>query len=385
MKKHQLILLLVLASIKVFADEPLINPTIKPYVNLQFWNMYSEGFDTGEESAPARVSSYFRRGRVGVKGQLMENLTYNVQCSFDYLGKDPSLASKGKMNTGDFSLWYANATWNALPNSSWLMVTGGTFLPHLSRETATSSMTTSSLDKLETSNYLRQFVTGRTNGVCPGINIGGLGEIGKSQLLYNVAYVTRQDNTSITKTKWSPVLMGHVILNVGDKEWSSYKYTFSGNTLKKQKLVSLGLGASTQGETDVFSSSSTYGSDIMVYLGGFKIDGGYYFLHRKNQEDYLAQCFWGRASWNFFLKNDWIIEPVVAFDQFKGDDVFQDASFFDGKDKALDSGINLISAKRKVKVSLHYIHRSGGGTSNHYVTSSGKYGDYLNLGIQLTI
>ena len=385
MKRSQLILLMVLASTSVFADEPLMKPTIQPYANLQFWTMYTDGLSVDGQSATNRAASYFRRGRLGLKGKLMENLSYNFMLSFDYLAKDSNMASKGKTNAGDVKVWSAYGTWKALPESQWLMVTAGTFLPHLSRESVTSPWSVSSLDKGEASCYLRQFVTGKTNGISPGINIGGLGDVGKSQLMYNVAYINRQDNSTIMKEKWSPVLLGHIILNVGDKEWSSYKYTFSGNALKKQKLLSIGLGASTQGETDVFKSSSTYGADILVYLNGLKLDGEYYILERKNQSDYLASCIMVRASYNIFLKNRWVLEPAFMLNQFNGDESFSDASFYDGEDQTLDAGINLISEKNKLKLGLHFIHRTGNGTRNLRVTSSGTYGDYLNLGIQIMI
>ena len=385
MKKYQLIIGMVLAVTIVFADEPTIKPTIQPYLNIQFWNLYSEGITVSGETAPDRAVSYFRRGRAGLKGKLMDQLSYNLMVSFDYLGKDPNLSSKGKVNTGDFSIWSAYATYQVFPKSQWLMITGGTFLPHMSRESVTSPWTTSSLDKGETSCYLRQFATGKTNGICPGINIGGLGAVGKNQLLYNVAYVNRQDATSIITEKWSPVMLGHLIFNIGDKEWSSYKYTLSGNSLKKQKLLSLGVGASTQGETDAFKSSDTYGADLLFCRNGFKLDGEYYFLKRKNTDDYLATCLQIRASYNFFLKKDWILEPAFMLNQFKGDDSYKDASFCDGEDKIIDAGLNLISGKRKMKIGLHYINRSGNGNKNYRITSSGTYNNYLNLGIQLMI
>ena len=385
MKKTQLFLILVLAFTRVFADEPLLKPTVQPYANLQFWTMHSEGLSVDGEAATNRAASYFRRGRLGLKGKLMENLTYNFMLSFDYLAKDSNMASKGKTNSGDVKVWSAYGAWNALPESQWLIVTAGTFLPHLSRESVTSPWSVSSLDKGESSCYLRQFVTGKTNGISPGINIGGLGVIGKSQLLYNVAYINRQDNVSIMTDKWSPVLLGHVILNVGHKEWSSYKYTLSGNALKKQKMLSIGVGASMQGETDVFQSSSTYGADVLVYLNGLKVDCEYYFLQRKNQDTYLARCMMARASYNIFLKNSWVLEPAFMLNQFNGDESFSDASFYDGKDRTLDTGINLISETNKLKLGLHFIHRTGNGTRNLRVTSSGTYGDYLNLGIQIMI
>ena len=378
-------MILVLAFTRVFADEPLLKPTVQPYANLQFWTMHSEGLSVDGEAATNRVASYFRRGRLGLKGKLMEDITYNFMLSFDYLAKDPKLASKGKVNTGSVAVWSAYGTWKVLPGSQLLMITAGTFLPHLNRESVTSPWSVSSLDKGETSCYLRQFVTGKTNGISPGINIGGLGAVGKSQLMYNVAYINRQDNVSIMTDKWSPVLLGHVILNVGDKEWSLYKYTLSGNALKKLKLLSIGVGASMQGETDVFQSSSTYGADVLVYLNGLKVDGEYYFLQRKNQDNYLASCLMVRASYNIFLKKNWVLEPAFMLNQFNGDETFSDASFYGGKDQTLDAGVNLIFEKNKLKLGLHYIHRTGYGTRNLRVTSSGTYGDYLNLGIQIMI
>ncbi len=385
MKKHQLILFLVLACISGLAEEPVFNPTIKPYANIQFWNVYSQNFEVAGVEMPDRVASYFRRGRVGLKGQVMDGLTYNVQCAFDYLGKSENLSLKGKVNASTISLWSAYFTYQPMVKSQWVMLSGGTFLPHLSRESVTSPWTTSSLDKGETSTYLRRFVTGKTNGICPGINIGGLGDIGKSHLLYNVAMISRQDNSSYTQTEWSPLFIGHAVVTIGDKEWSSYKYTFSGNPLKKLTFLSLGVGGSTQGKTDVFKSSSTYGADFLMLLKNFKLDGEYYWLNRKNTTDYLATCFQLRGSYNFFLQKGWVLEPAVMICQFDGDDTYQDASFYDGEDNLLDTGVNLISNKRKIKLSLHYIHRTGEATSNHRVTSSGTYGDYFNLGIQLMI
>ncbi len=376
---------MVLAFTSVFADEPLLKPTVQPYANLQFWTMHSEGLSVDGQAATNRTASYFRRGRLGLKGKLREDLTYNFMLSFDYLAKDPKLASKGKVNTGSVAVWSAYGTWRALAKSQLLMITAGTFLPHLNRESVTSPWSVSSLDKGETSCYLRQFVAGKTNGISPGINIGGVGSVGKSQLMYNVAYINRQDNVSIMADRWSPALLGHVILNVGDKEWSSYKYTLSGNALKKLKLLSIGLGASIQGETDVFHSSSTYGADMLVYLNGLKVDGEYYFLQRKNQDTYLASCLMVRASYNIFLKKNWVLEPAFMLNQFNGDESFSDASFYDGEDQTLDAGINLISEKNKLKLGLHFTHRTGNGTRNLRVTSSGTYGDYLNLGIQIMI
>lgn len=384
MKKH-VIYLLVLASTSVKAVEPLLKPTIQPYANIQLWNVYSMDYEITGEAVPDRFSTYFRRGRVGLKGQLMERLTYNVQCAFDYLGKPDNLSSKGKVNASTISLWSAYFTYQPLEKTQWLMLSGGTFLPHLSRESVTSPWTTSSLDKGETSCYLRRFVTGKTNGICPGVNIGGLGDVGKNQLLYNIAFVSRQDNSSFTKTEWSPLFLGHAVFVIGDKEWPTYKYTFSGNPLKKKTSLSIGAGGSTQGKTDVFESSSTYGGDFLLVLGSLKLDGEYYWLKRENTTEYLATCQQLRGSYNLFLKNNWVIEPAIMLCRFVGDDTYQDASFYDGDDNLLDMGVNFIAPKHQIKINLHYVTRNGEGTTNHRVNSSGTYGDYINLGIQLKI
>ncbi|MGQ8337004.1 porin [Sunxiuqinia sp. A32] len=385
MQKQLITYFLVLAFTGVFASEPLLKPTLQPYAKIQFWNVYSQNFEVEGVDVSDRFASYFRRGRLGLKGHLMDRLNYNIMCSFDYLGKSENLSSKGKANANTISLWSAYFTFQPAEKSQWLMITGGSFLPHLSRESVTSPWATSSLDKGETSCYLRQFVTGKTNGICPGVNIGGLGDIGKSHLLYNVAMISRQDNSSFTKSKWSPLLIGHTVLTIGDKEWSSYKYTFSGNPMKTQRFLSIGAGGSTQGKTDAFQSSSSYGVDFLLLLNNFKLDGEYYWLHRENTTCYLATCFQLRGSYNFFLQNGCILEPAVMFCRFNGDDTYPDASFYDGEDSLLDTGVNLISIKQKTKFSIHYIYRTGEATSNHRVTSGGTYGDYLNFGIQLVI
>ena len=386
MRKFQLIFLMALVSKTLFAEEIENKTKINPYVYLQFWNMYSEGLSVPAEEQPEpRGGSYFRRGRAGFRGALLDGLTYDLMFSFDYLGKDPYLSSKGTNNKKEFTVWSAYASYRVFPTSERVVVTWGAFLPHLSRESATSPFSVSSLDKAETSCYLRQFVTGKNNGICPGINIGGMGLVGKSQLLYNVACISRQDNVSITTENWSPVFMGHAIWNFGDKEWNSYKYIFRGNALKRQTLFSIGLGASMQGKTDAFKFSSTYGADLLIYLGGLKLEGEYYFLNRRNFESYLGTCMMARFSCNFFLKNDWVVEPVLMFTQFDGDDTFQDALFFDGQDRMADVGINFISAKRKLRLNLHYINRTGNGTKNYRISSNGEYRNYINLGIQVTI
>nr|WP_320021069.1 porin [uncultured Draconibacterium sp.] len=389
MKFKVIFLLLLFAALLVQAgktvQEKPFKPTITPYLKVQFWNVVSQGVTSDEAEAANRFASYFRRGRLGVKGNVLPELSYDVMLSFDNLAKDGFSSTKGVVNTGAVALWSAYFTYDLLQGSDWLNVTGGYFLPHLSRESTTSPWTTSSLDKTENSCYLRQFVTGKANGISPGLNLGGLGELGKQMLIYNISIINRQDVVSVMETNWSPVLLGHFMLNFGDKEFSKYKYCFSNNLLKKQTSATFGVGFSMQGKTDAFRSTQTVSADATLYLGHLKIDGEYNHLTRKNNLEYSANCFMVRTGYNIFLKKDWILEPTVMFEKFSGDESFKDVSFFDGTDRKLDFGLNLISAKKKVKMNLHYIVHDGDGTKNHYIKNTTYPGNYISLGLQLII
>ena len=178
----------------------------------------------------------------------------------------------------------------------------------------------------------------KTNGICPGINIGGLLKLHKSLLNYNLAIVNRQDKTSISKTEWSPVLNGHVMLNLGDPEWKSYKYSINNNNYKIQKSLTIGFGASNQGKTDAFKNSSSISANFMAYYNYIKIDGSYSKLIRKAGSNYKAHCYSIRGAANIPITKGWIIEPQFMWDCFKGDANYSDASFFDGTDHIVDSG-----------------------------------------------
>lgn len=366
-------------------QEKTFKPTIVPYSFIQFWNVAGEGITTNDEMAANRIASYFRRGRLGVKGKALPNLSYNMMLSFDNLGKDRYLSTKGLENKGSINLWSAYFTYKLIAGSRWLNITGGYFLPHLSRESTTTPWSTSSLDKAENSCYLRQFVTGKSNGVSPGINMGGLGEVGKQSLIYNIALINRQDVVNMMETNWSPVLLGHIMLNFGDKEFRHYKYCFTNNLLKKQTSATFGIGFSTQGKTDVFKSTQTLSADATIYVGNLKIDGEYNHLIREKNLDYTANCFMLRSGYNIFLKKHWILEPTLMFEKFAGDESFEDVSFFDGTDKKLDVGVNLISSTQKIKLNLHYVLHDGTGTKNRYVKNSEYPGNYISLGLQLII
>jgi len=356
-------------------------PTITPYLKVQFWNAYSGNIHTDDGDLAARSAFYFRRIRPGITGKVLPRLSYDLMLTLDYLGIPQNISLKGQA-PGGVNVWSFYMTYHLSENSDWLNITGGYFLPHISREATTSPWTVSSLDKAETSNYIRYFVTGKANGIAPGINLGGTGKAGATHIVYNLAVVNRQDATSIQTKEWSPVFMGHTIFTFGAPEMKNYKYTFSNNVLHKQTSVSVGAGFSKQGQTDVFKSSATYGFDILAYLGALKFDGEYYRLQRKTGEQYKASCFMGRLTYNIFLKKEWVLEPAIMYEQFLGDDT---GTYFDGKDTRLDVGLNLISIMRKVKLNLHYVMFDGEGENNRYIKNGRYPGNYAVLGLQFQI
>lgn len=361
------------------------NPTITPFLEIQFWNVVSEGTISETETSANRYAAYFRRGRFGVKGKVLPELSYSLMLAMDNLGKEGYSSTKGAVNLGVISVWSASFTYKIYGANDWFNFTGGYFLPHLSRESTTNPWSVSSLDKAENSCYIRQFVTGKANGVCPGINLGGTGKVGKSVFLYNGAIINRQGAISNMNENWSPVFLGHAMINFGAAEFSKYKFCFSNNILKKQKSITLGLGASTQGKIDVFQSSQSFSADVTVYLGGLKINTEFNHLYRKNELEYRANCFMARAAYIFFLKKNWILEPTLMYEKFRGDDNYEDASFFDGSDEKLDFGVNLISAQKKIKVNLHYVVHEGTGVENRYIKNTKYSGDYVVLGLQFLI
>ena len=367
----------------VSGEEPedKFKPTITPYLKVQFWNAYSESIHTDDGDLAARTAFYFRRIRPGITGNVLPRLSYDLMLTLDYLGIPQNISLKGQ-TPGGVNVWSFYMTLQLSRNSDWFNLTGGYFLPHVSREATTSPWTVSSLDKAETSNYIRYFVTGKANGIAPGINLGGTGKVGISHLVYNLSMVNRQDATSIQTKEWSPVFMGHAIFSLGAPEMNNYKYTFSNNQLRKQTSVSLGAGFSKQGQTDVFKSSATYGFDILAYIGSLKIDGEYYSLLRETDQQYKASCLMGRLTYNIFLKNELVLEPAVMFEQFLGDDT---GAYFEGRDTRLDAGINLMSIERKVKLNLHYVMFDGEGENNRYIKNGRYPGNYAVIGFQFQI
>lgn len=380
-----LIVCFISESIAGKSEDENFKPTISPYLKIQFWNVFSDGITVGEEISGNRFASYFRRGRFGVKGKALPELTYDLMLSLDNLGKDSFMSTKGAVNSGNITVWSAYFTYKLSKNSGWLNATGGYFLPHVSRESTTTPWSVSSLDKTENSCYIRQFVTGKTNGISPGINFGGMGNIGKPLLMYNIAIINRQDVPGIMNKSWSPVWLGHVMINFGQPEFKKYKYTFLNNLLKKQTSATLGVGFSDQGETDVFQTSKTFSADATIYFGCLKMDGEFSHLYRKNQFSYHANCAMVRAGYNFFVKKELVLEPMVMFEHFEGDENFNDASFFDGTDQKIDLGLNLISKTKNIKVNLHYVFHKGDGKKNHYINNDKYPGDYIVLGCQFLI
>ena len=384
-KMYLLVCLLGLSATLAFGQTEF-KPTIKPYLNVQLWNVYSFNYTQEGQQLGNRYSPYFRRGRAGLTGNLLPEISYNAQFYFDYLGKEEFASSKGTPNPGTISVWTIFFTWKVFSDSELLNITSGSFLPHVSREAATSFWSVTSLDKAETSCYIRQFISGKTNGVCPGINIGGLAKINsKAMVNYNVAIINRQDKPSMMNDYWSPVFLGKLMLSLGSPEWKSYRFTHRNDFYQNKKMVTFNLAASNQGRTDAFLQSSTYGGDMLVHIGIVQFLGSYYKLYRKNETTYRATCSTIKGSANFALKHGWILQPNFMFDFFEGEDNYTDASFFDGTDKILDSGLNAISSSGNLKIGLHYIAHSGGGTKNHFVKSGLKTGDYCCLAIQMKI
>ena len=98
--------------------------------SLQLWDVHT--FESlGNQILESRNDLYIRRGRLGVKGYLQKNVSFNVAFAYDGIGRDKNTAGNGSPNPDDnhdFFLWEAFTMWEYKPL---LNITAGYFRPQL--------------------------------------------------------------------------------------------------------------------------------------------------------------------------------------------------------------------------------------------------------------
>ncbi len=358
-------------DISLAAQQPVKeNKTFTPVVILETWETYSMDEEKNNSSYANRFNTHLRRIRLGASGQLNPWLKYSLTLHYDRLGEDIYAATKGSCK--GIGLWNAYITAKLLKSSELLNLHAGYFWAAISREYNTSPWAVSSFDKTYSVWYLRNFVTGKGNGIESGIGFGGLKNFNnKTGISYRIGVYNPEAYTSPKYA--NPLFTGRLMITLGDPEQKHYKYMLSGNQWRKRKGITLGFGTAYQGKTDnakrgsdsiFFDKSISYGTDLLINYSGLSIDGEYFLMKRsaKNYTAYDGTEWHIRIAYSFAVKNQFL-EPSFMTCNYSGDGAKKLYKYI-GNDIVYDLGINWYIKKDKVKLSLHYVAQEGSVSPN---------------------
>ncbi len=367
-------------------EETTVNPAFvfnkekafKPIVALEAWGTYSMDEEKSSVHYANRQDVELRRLRFGASGAPYSWLKYSFQLYADRLGEDSYSATKGSYS--GIGLWNAYLTAKLLKNSDLLNLHVGYFWAAISRDFQTSPYAVGSFDKTRATWYLRSFVTGKGNGIESGIALGGLKNWENFGINYRVGVY--EPDAYISSTYSNRLYTGRVMFSIGQPEQTKYKYMLAGNHFGKRKGVTLGFGASNQkngviNDSIFFSTSSAYGTDIVIDYGPLQIESEYYMMVREadGYDSYNGYQFHTRVGYTLPFANTYI-EPVVLYEYYNGDGkkyIFKNI----GEDKTWDFGVNWYLNKDKLKLALHYVIQDGSASSN--------IGDFVGAACQVKL
>ena len=386
---------------------------IKPFVQIQMWAVYTDGmelFDPDKniyEKVDNRLNFTLHRARYGFNAQPYPNLKFNFTFASDFVGRDALSALDPGQNNGAnpfFRLWQTYLQLRLKPGKETAFLTTGYFSPRIGRESITNPLRSTSMEKAWSQNYLRRHLVGTGPGRALGVNLGGLFyQDGQSlSLKYDIGIFSPvyQSFGGNSMGKESSVLLtGRTVLTFGDPESSKYSLGHKPNYFGKRNGISIGLAAAAQGSTDLFNNCFTVGADFLINFGHLNFDGDWHFLTRETTNgDQTAEANTGylRVSYNYPLKNGYVLETAAALVQYnghldeQGQAVAAEVGMPAGDDQHIDLGFNFYF-NPDLKVALHYTLREGnagfigdGSTiNNFFVTGAGpvRYGDWLGLGL----
>ncbi len=388
------------------------NQRVSTSVGLQLWSLYTTGgqvFDQSTQSwAPTsdRLNFMIRRTRLGFKGMPFSRLKYNLTLAIDHVGNDDYDGATGSGNNASFpsvSLWNAFVQWQVIAQKETLYFTFGYFAPQFHRESFTSALSVSSMEKAMSQNYARRHLTGTGPGRAAGITMGGLIHVAHMPLAlsYDLGVFAPTFGSSTAGQQAAPVFTGRAVIHLGQPEFEKYKLGAGFNTFGKRKGISVGIAASYQGTTDRFEQSTGIGLDLLANYGPINIKGDYTLMQRNDRDEQGAfavqSATWNAAlSWNVPF-GKYLLEPTLMVYGFNGptDALAQtrakQVGSFSGKEQAWDFGINWYLHPKRLKLQLHYTLRQGdageaGNTAkvNQYFNQSGQAiqrGDWLAFGI----
>ena len=350
----------------------------KPNIAFETWGTYNIAKGENASETANRFDVSFRRLRLGASGNPYPWLNYTFYFYMDRQGEDDYAFTKGSY--GGIGIWNAFITAKLFKDSDLLNLHAGYFWAAVSREYNTSPWAVSSYDKTQTAWYLRNFVTGKGNGIESGIALGGLKNFEGFGMIYRIG--TYEPQKYISAEKGSRLFTGRIMFSIGEPEQNNYKYMLSGNQWGKRKGVTFGFGASTQSngaltDTSFWNNSSTFGADILIDYKSLRIDGEYFFLKRTAgyMNNFNGTEFHFRGSYliNFHKT---FVEPSFTYQKYDGDGNKSLYKYI-GIDETYDFGVNWYLDKQKLKLALHYVLQQG--------SLSAGLGDYIGVACQIKL
>ena len=351
----------------------------KPVVAFETWATYTMDRETGGDEDLNRGDVSFRRLRMGGQGTPWSWLGYSFQLYLDRLGEDGYAATKGSY-AGNPGIWNAFITAKLLKNSELLNVHAGYYWAAISREFNTSPWAVGSFDKTWASWYLRNFITGKGNGIENGVGVGGMQQFGVVGVGYRAGAYEPQAYASADHP--DHLYTGRLMVSFGDPEQTKYNYTLSGNQWGKRTGITIGTGFASQNsgrlsDTLAFTGSTAWGGDMLVNFRGLRIDGEYFMMKRTadGRKDFDGSEWHIRIGYAFNAGKT-LIEPCISFDRYDGEG--NKALFkYLGDDRTFDVGVNWYLNRDKLKVALHYVNQDGSISENT--------GDYIGLAFQFRL
>jgi hypothetical protein len=398
---------------------------IEPFFMTQLWSSYTFGQEVFNqetnlyEQVDNRANVMFRRARLGFRVQAYKNLKFTLVGAYDLVGRDVLSGTVGGANNGslpEFDIWDAFVQWKISQKDETLNLVGGYFRPQLSRESITSGWSVNSMEKSMSQNYIRRHLVGYGPGRALGLNLGGLwlNESKNLGLNYNVGIfnpVYTANSANSQGSQFAPLLVGRMVLNIGDPEMTKYKIGYDINYYGQRRGLSLGLSGSWQGETILFQSSYATEMDFLLNLGPLNLDGEWNLMWRQGQRDlgenairdftYASNAGHIRMGYNVVV-GKMFLEPSFMIMEFNGGKTAieqADASAigsFSGSEATYDLGVNWYLNKKRLKLMLHYTWHEGdagdagaGATVNQFFSQSSvgaiRRGDWLGLGMNIII
>jgi len=378
----------------------------------QFWCVATMGAAAADGAeVDDRLDFMLRRGRLDFRGRIDADVTCRIQFAFDKLGKDAFDAVPGTPQAPgnlDFYLFDLYATYRL--RADWLYLTAGYFRPQVSFESIVSPHKVPSLDKSLVNALVREHLVGRSQGRETGIDLGGRTAAGTTYLCYHLGLFDTNHGKILGNAAaggWAPLWTARLSAGLGDPPRTGYGLGCTAQFFRQRRGLTLSVDGSYQGATNQtrdgdpgntrysggFRRNMVYGGDLLANYDGWNLSMECRWLHREFDDEFVAACdaltgphyddvVWHvRGSYEIPLPGKRFLEPAVMFSRFAADR--HSSRYPSGLHEQLSCGLNWYLDRHRHRISIHYVAQDGEPVSR-YAKESGRLGDYLGVGVQLT-